>query len=41
MEGVEGGGDFMKALGETVNAWFTVHFSPFDKEFHGLAHSQR
>ncbi len=41
MEGVEGGGDFMKALGETVNAWFTVHFSTFDKEFHSLAHSQR
>jgi hemerythrin-like metal-binding protein len=38
MENVGGGGDFKKTLGEVVNAWFTVHFSTFDKDFHGLAH---
>ena len=39
MEGIAGGGDFKKTLGEVVNAWFTVHFSTFDKDFHGLADS--
>ena len=38
--GPGGGVDFKKTLGEAVTAWFTVHFSTFDKDFHGLAHGQ-
>ena len=41
MESVGDGGDFKKTLGDRVNAWFTVHFGTFDKEFHGLAHGHR
>jgi hemerythrin len=40
MEGVEDGGDFKKTLGEAVNAWFSVHFSTFDKDFHNRAEGQ-
>ena len=40
MESVGGGGEFKQALGEAVNAWFTVHFSTFDKDFHGFAHGR-
>ena len=40
MDSVAGGGDFKKTLGEAANAWFTVHFSTIDTDFHNFAHGR-